>query len=120
MQYEDCNLPYSKNIDHLLHTNWFLEFRNLTNLCSYILQFHVHLPLNVQFFSTLDLSKDSLSIGAIVGIVVGVFIVLFVVVDVFCYVKNKCGILMCIKEKVGGGHGDEGYSAAKTDDVENL
>jgi hypothetical protein len=40
-------------------------------------------------------------------------------VDVTCYIKNNCGILMSIREKVGGGR-EEGYAVAKTEDVENL
>lgn len=64
--------------------------------------------------------QSGLSTAAIIGIVVGVFLLLFIIVDVTCYVKNKCGLLMCIREKVGGSRGDDGYSAAKTDDVENL
>jgi len=64
--------------------------------------------------------KPGLSIAAIVGIVIGIFIILFIIVDITCYMKNKCGVLMCIKETVGGRSGEDGYSAAKTDDVENL
>ena len=60
-----------------------------------------------------------LSTGAIIGIVVGIFVILFIIVDVTCYFKNNCGILMSIRERISGTR-DEGYSAAKTDDVENL
>ena len=60
-----------------------------------------------------------LSTGVIVGIVIAIFVVLFIIVDVTCYFKNNCGILMSIREKIAGTR-DEGYSAAKTDDVENL
>ncbi|XP_052806149.1 neural cell adhesion molecule 1-like [Mya arenaria] len=65
-------------------------------------------------------AQGGLSTGAIIGIVVGVFFLLFILVDVTCYLKNRCGILMTIREKVSGTRGEDGYSAAKTDDVENL
>ena len=48
-----------------------------------------------------------------------IFVVLFIIVDLTCYFKNNCGILMCIREKIAGPR-DEGYSAAKSDDVETL
>lgn len=46
---------------------------------------------------------SSLSIGAIIGILIVVFLVLFIIVDVTCYFRNRCGVLMCIKDKLGGG-----------------
>ncbi|XP_033758701.1 neural cell adhesion molecule 2-like isoform X2 [Pecten maximus] len=47
-------------------------------------------------------SKDiGLPIGIIILIVVVVFIILFVIVDVTCYFRNKCGVIMCLKERVG-------------------
>ncbi|KAL4229335.1 Neural cell adhesion molecule 1 [Mactra antiquata] len=63
--------------------------------------------------------NEGLSTGAIIGIAIGVFFVLFIIVDLTCYFKNKCGVLMSIREKVGGGR-EEGYAVAKTEDVENL
>ncbi|OWF39867.1 Neural cell adhesion molecule 2 [Mizuhopecten yessoensis] len=42
-----------------------------------------------------------LPIGIIILIVIVVFVVLFVVVDVTCYFRNKCGVIMCLKERVG-------------------
>ncbi|KAH3868446.1 hypothetical protein DPMN_031592, partial [Dreissena polymorpha] len=62
----------------------------------------------------------TVSTGIIICIVVGIFLVLLIIVDVICCVKNRCGIIMCIREKVGGHSSEDGYSAAKTDDVENL
>ncbi|KAJ8316464.1 hypothetical protein KUTeg_006478 [Tegillarca granosa] len=58
----------------------------------------------------------SLSIGAIIGIVIVVFIVLFIIVDVTCYFRNKCGVLMCLKDKLGGG--GSGDTRSKEDMME--
>lgn len=64
-------------------------------------------------------APSGLSTGTIIGIVIGIFVLLFIAVDVTCYFKNNCGILMSIKDKVAGGR-EEGYAVAETDDVENL
>lgn len=74
---------------------------------------------NVDFFIPILEEDNGLSTGVIIGIVIGVFFLLFIIVDLTCYFKNKCGILMSIREKVGGGR-EEGYAVAKTEDVENL
>ncbi|XP_061189297.1 neural cell adhesion molecule 1-like isoform X2 [Saccostrea echinata] len=47
--------------------------------------------------------KGGLPIGVIIAIIIIVFIVLLIVVDVTCYYKRKCGVIMCLKGKLGGG-----------------
>ncbi|XP_060067440.1 neural cell adhesion molecule 2-like isoform X2 [Ylistrum balloti] len=57
---------------------------------------------NPDEMTQLALEEDiGLPIGIIILIVVVVFIVLFVIVDVTCYFRNKCGVIMCLKERVG-------------------
>ncbi|KAL3884597.1 hypothetical protein ACJMK2_024728 [Sinanodonta woodiana] len=64
-----------------------------------------------------EVGKDGgLSIGAVIGIVVAIFFLLFVIVDVTCYFKNKCGILMCIKEGVTGTKSEEPLTEKKMEE----
>lgn len=48
-------------------------------------------------------AKDGLPLGVIIAIIIIVLIVLFIVVDVTCYYKRQCGVIMCLKGKLSGG-----------------
>lgn len=44
---------------------------------------------------------DAVPLGLIIAIIIIIVIILFIVIDVTCYYKRKCGVFMCIKERVG-------------------
>ncbi|XP_052063320.1 neural cell adhesion molecule 2-like isoform X2 [Mytilus californianus] len=46
-------------------------------------------------------SAQQVPLGIVIAIIIIVVIILFIVIDVTCYYKRKCGVFMCIKEKVG-------------------
>ncbi|XP_063440129.1 neural cell adhesion molecule 2-like isoform X2 [Mytilus trossulus] len=46
-------------------------------------------------------SADQVPLGIVIAIIIIVVIILFIVIDVTCYYKRKCGVFMCIKERVG-------------------
>ncbi|XP_064595587.1 neural cell adhesion molecule 2-like isoform X2 [Liolophura sinensis] len=52
--------------------------------------------------------REGLSTGAIVGLVIIIFFILLLFVDVTCYFKNRCGIIMCVRENVCGKPSDDG------------
>ncbi|KAL0973242.1 hypothetical protein UPYG_G00200890 [Umbra pygmaea] len=58
--------------------------------------------------------ESALSMGIIVGILIVAFVLLLLAVDVTCYFTNKCGLIMCMCGKPGGGakgHLEEGKAA---------
>ncbi|VDI33233.1 neural cell adhesion molecule [Mytilus galloprovincialis] len=46
-------------------------------------------------------SAQQVPLGIVIAIIIIVVIILFIVIDVTCYYKRKCGVFMCIKERVG-------------------
>ncbi|XP_056011523.1 neural cell adhesion molecule 1-like isoform X5 [Ostrea edulis] len=69
-------------------------------------------------------AKDGLPLGVIIAIIIIVLIVLFIVVDVTCYYKRQCGVIMCLKGKLSGGSaagaGSGMKDAEKGGDEENT
>ena len=50
---------------------------------------------------------SGLPIGVIIAIIIIAFIIIFVIVDITCYFTRDCGVIKCIKDKLGGGAGAE-------------
>jgi len=62
-----------------------------------LLSFYDH----IHILSCIIFIDDSLPVGPLIAIIIIVVIIVFIVIDVTCYFKRKCGVFMCIKERVG-------------------
>jgi hypothetical protein len=90
--YSLSNLPISiALLDYLLLTPGF-HVKNTI----FLLSFYDH----IHILSCIIFIDDSLPLGPLIAIIIIVVIIVFIVIDVTCYFKRKCGVFMCIKERV--------------------